>query len=62
MLSNELLYEAEQLRNVCTRLELMADRHIHLTEKLIAICTTIKSSAILLEVLVVAKLDGSRPM
>ena len=62
MLSNELLYEAEQLRNVSTRLELVADRHVHLTEKLIAICTTIQSSAILLEVLVVAKLEDSRPI
>ena len=62
MLSNELLQEAEHLRNVCTRLELVADRHVHLTEKLHAISTTIQSAAILLEVLVVAKMDDSRPM
>ena len=62
MPSNEILQEAQNLRNVCTRLELVADRHVHLTAKLLAISTTIQNAAILLEVLVVAKLDGSRPM
>jgi len=55
-----ILQEAQHLRDVCTRLELVADRHVHLTEQLLAISATIQNAAILLEVLVVAKLDGSR--
>ena len=61
MPSNEILQEAQNLRDVCTRLELVADRHVHLTEKLLAISTTIQNAAVLLEILVVAKLDDARP-
>ena len=62
MPSKEILQEAQNLREVCTRLELVADSHDHLTEKLLAISKTVQNAAILLELLVVTKLDGSRPM
>ena len=62
MPSTEILQEAQNLRNVCGRLELIADRHSHLTEKILRISVTVQNAAVLLELLVVAKLGGSQPM
>jgi hypothetical protein len=63
MSSKALLREAQELRNVCQRLDLLAEQYPNVTEGLLVICGTIRSTAALLEVLVVTKLDGShRPI
>jgi hypothetical protein len=61
MPANALLSEAERLKSVSERLELLADRHPHVTETLLTISESIRSTAKLLEVLVAAKLDVPRP-
>jgi hypothetical protein len=62
MPSKAILQEAQNLKDVCKRLEALAERHTHITESLMAICGTIQSSATILEVLVTTKLEASRPM
>ena len=62
MPADAILHEAQQLKNVSQRLETAADEHPTVTEALLTICGTIRSTATLLEVLVVTKLDGSRPI
>jgi hypothetical protein len=57
-----ILHEAQQLMNACKRLELLAEQNAPLAEPLLTICGTIGSTATLLEVLVVTKLDGQRPI
>ena len=58
MSSKALLREAQELKNVCERIDLLAEQHDHVTEALLSISGTIRSSATLLEVLVATKLDG----
>ena len=53
-----LLHEAQQLKDVSGRLELMADEHPTVTDAILSICGTIRSTATILEVLVATKLDG----
>jgi hypothetical protein len=63
MASQEILNEAKELKNICQRLELLAEQHPPLSEALVTICGTISSTAMLLEVLVATKLPGlSRPI
>jgi len=63
MASQEILHEVEKLKNICQRLELLADQHPSLSEALVTISGTISSTAMLLEVLVATKLHGlSRPI
>ena len=61
MPSKALLHEAQQLQDISQRLELLADQHPNITEALLSICGTIRSSAAILEVLVTTKLGGSEP-
>jgi hypothetical protein len=56
MPSIPILEEAQQLKNVCQRLELAADLYPPVTEALLTICGTIRSTATLLEVLVATRL------
>lgn len=62
MASLEILQEVKELKNVCQRLELVAEQHPSLTDALMTICGTISSTAVLLEVLVATKLPLSRPL
>ena len=62
MPSAALLHEAQQLKNVCQRLELLADQHPRITDAILSICGSIRSTATILEVLVVTKLDDARPV
>jgi len=63
MASQDILQEAKELKNVCQRLELVAERHPPLADALVTIRGTISSTAMLLEVLVATKLPGlSRPI
>ena len=50
-----LLREAHQLKQICQRLEWLAEEHPHLTQSVLTISETIRSAAVLLEVLVAAK-------
>lgn len=58
MPSKALLHEAQQLKDVSQRLELLADQHPHITDSLLSICGTIRGTAAILEVLVTTKLGG----
>jgi len=60
--SKALLYEAQQLKDVSGRLELLADEHPTVTDAILTICGTIRSTATILEVLVATKLDGVQPI
>ncbi|HEX4921024.1 MAG TPA: hypothetical protein VFV92_09825 [Candidatus Bathyarchaeia archaeon] len=62
MPSKALLHEAQQLKNVSGRLELLADEHPTVTDAILTICGTIRSTATILEVLDATKLGGGRPM
>ena len=62
MPSKAILQEVQTLKDVCKRLEALAEKHVNITESLMAICVTIQSSATILEVLVATKLQPSRPM
>lgn len=62
MPSKALLREAQHLKNVCDRLEVLADEHPHVTDALLSVCGTIRSTATILEVLVATRLDGRRPV
>lgn len=62
MPAKSILHEAQQLKNVSQRLETAAEEHPTVTEALLTICGTIRSTATLLEVLVATKLGGSRPV
>jgi hypothetical protein len=55
-----ILREADQLNNVGTRLEGLAEQHPLMSEALITIAENVRSTATLLAVLVVAK--GSKPI
>ena len=62
MPSKALLHEAQKLKDVSGRLELLADEHPTVTDAILKICGTIRSTATILEVLVATKLDGTQPM
>jgi hypothetical protein len=62
MSSDAILQEAQQLKNVSERLEYVADFHPSVTEALLSVCGTIRSTAAMLEVLVATKLGGARPV
>ena len=62
MPSKALLHEAQQLKEVSGRLELLADEHPTVTDAILSISGTIRSTATILEVLVATKLDGIQPM
>ena len=54
-----ILDEVDQLQNVSTRLEGLADQHPPVTEALITIAGNVRSVATLLAVLVATKLHGA---
>ncbi len=58
MPSSSILHEAEQLKRVSQRLELTAEEHPTVTDAILTICGTIRSTATLLEVLVATRLGG----
>lgn len=62
MPSHPLLHEAEQLKEVSGRLELLADEHPTVTDALLSICGAVRTNATMIEVLVATKLDGIRPV
>ena len=62
MPSKALLHEAQQLKDVSGRLELLAEEHPAVTDAILKISGTIRSTATILEVLVATKLDGIQPM
>jgi hypothetical protein len=59
MPSDALLHEAQQLKDVSGRLELLADQHPTVTEAILAICGTVRTNATMIEVLVATKLSGA---
>ena len=58
MPSKALLHEAQQLKDVSGRLEMLADDYPTVTDAILTICGSIRSSATILEVLVATKLQG----
>jgi hypothetical protein len=62
MPSKALLHEAQHLKDVSGRLELVADEHPTVTNAILTIRGTIRSTATILEVLVATKLDGVQPI
>jgi len=64
MPSNAILHEVQQLYNVSDRLDSLAERHPLVSEALITISGSVRSTATVLEVLVATKivpLDGLDP-
>ena len=59
MPSTALLHEAQQLKDVSGRLELLADEHPTVTEAILSICGAVRTNATMIEVLVATKLDGA---
>ena len=55
-----ILREVDQLNNVSTRLEGLADKHAPISEALLAIAGNVRNAATVLAVLVVAK--GPKPI
>jgi len=51
-----ILHEVDQLHNVSTRLEGLADQHTPITEGLLTIAGSVRNAATLLAVLVATKL------
>jgi hypothetical protein len=60
VLFQAILREVDQLQNVSTRLEALAEQHSLVTEPLITIAGSVRNAATLLEVLVATK--GPRPV
>jgi len=56
MPSNELLHEAQQLHNVSDRLDSLAETHPLVSDALLSISGSVRSTATLLEVLVATKI------
>jgi hypothetical protein len=56
MPSNEILYEARQLYSVSERLDSLAEQHPLVSEALLRISGSVRSTATVLEVLVVTKM------
>jgi hypothetical protein len=64
MPSNEILHEAQQLHGVSDRLDSLAEHHPIVSEALLTISGSVRSTATVLEVLVATKmvpLDGIDP-
>jgi hypothetical protein len=59
MPSNTLLHEAQELKAVSGRLELLADQHPTVTDAILAISGSVRTNATMIEVLVATKLDGA---
>jgi hypothetical protein len=62
MPSKALLHEAQQLKDVSGRLESLADEHPTVTDAILTICGTIRSTGTIMEVLVATKLDSVQPI
>jgi len=62
MPAKALLHEAQQLKDVSGRLELLADENPTVTDAILTICGTIRNTATIREVLVATKLDSIQPM
>ena len=62
MPSHPLLREAQQLKDVSGRLELLADQHPTVTDAILSICGAVLTNATMIEVLVATKLDGAEPV
>ena len=60
MMFEAILREADQLHNVSTRLEGLADDHPSVSEPLLSIAGSVRNTATLLSVLVLAQ--GSKPV
>jgi hypothetical protein len=60
MSANSFLREIDQLKSVSTNLEALADHHPSVEEALISISGNIRSSAVMLEVLVATRI-ANRP-
>jgi len=61
---NAILHEVQQLYNVSDRLDTLAEQHPLVSEALLTISGSVRSTATVLEVLVatkIAPLDGSGP-
>jgi len=56
MLAHAFQFEIEQLRNVSLRLDSLADEHPIVEKELISISGNIRSSAVLLEVLLATRM------
>ena len=56
MPSSAILHEAQQLHNVCDRLDSLAEQYSDISEALITISGSVRNTATLLEVLVVTKM------
>jgi hypothetical protein len=56
MPSNEILYEARQLYSLSERLDSLAEQHPLVSEALLRISGSVRSTATVLEVLVVTKM------
>ena len=61
MPSKALLHEAQQLKDVSGRLELLADELPPVTEAILTICGTIRNTATILEVLFLRNRMASSP-
>jgi hypothetical protein len=55
-----ILHEVEDLQNVCTRLEALAERHPPMSEPLMTIAGNVRNSATVLAVLVATR--GPKPI
>jgi hypothetical protein len=64
MPSKLLLHEAQQLKDVSERLELLADQHdhSHVADAILSICGAVRTNATMIEVLVATKFDDARPV
>ncbi|HET9407560.1 MAG TPA: hypothetical protein VFO39_10005 [Candidatus Sulfotelmatobacter sp.] len=56
MRSNAILHEAQQLHNVSSRLDVLAEEHPIVSEALITISGSVRNTATLLEVLVATRM------
>jgi hypothetical protein len=62
MPAGDILREAQELKKVCQRLELLAEQHPPVTDAILTVCGTIRSTATILEVLVATKISGRPPV
>ena len=59
--SNAILHEVQQLYNVSDRLDTLAEQHPLVSEALITIAGSVRSTATVLEVLIATKMGLSGP-
>jgi len=62
MPAKALLREAQHLKDVCQRLDLLAEQHPHVSDAILTISGSIRSTATVLEVLVTTRLDPPKPI